>query len=132
MDRHKHYHKYYRKKYYEALERIRELEEGISSPRKKMGKKKSDYEFALYQAERRNKEFTLTEEEYLSLVSQVCHYCEKPILNKGMRLDRKDSLVGYIIENVVPCCYPCNMKKGPYLSYEEFKYLSVRSITTFK
>lgn len=61
-----------------------------------------------------------------------CDYCNKApdklckvnessskIMYTGV--DRKDSNIGYILDNIVPCCTQCNMIKNNLLSYEEMK-----------
>lgn len=132
MNRDKYYHKYYRKLYFEALEEIKELKaakrsadinnKGEFGP--KVTKNSTPYEIAMQLAAKRKKEFNLTEELYNSLIKKPCHYCQEKITHKGMRLDRKDSNVGYTASNVVACCYKCNMKKGPYLTYNEFMLIA--------
>jgi hypothetical protein len=51
------------------------------------------------------------------LWGKPCHYCGCDIETTG--LDRKDSSKGYTPDNVVPCCWDCNLMKGTKL-YEEF------------
>ncbi len=60
--------------------------------------------------------FTLTKDEYISLVSLPCHYCSE---ENFIGIDRKDSGIGYIYENCVPCCWPCNnlKRKNNYSSF---------------
>jgi hypothetical protein len=43
-----------------------------------------------------------------TLVSQPCCYCESA---EKMSIDRKDSSIGHIVENCVPCCLRCNFIK---------------------
>jgi len=73
----------------------------------------------------------LTQDQYKTLVSRPCHYCGVPgskdpgssqlraagILISG--IDRKDSSLGYVPGNCVPCCWECNSAKGALL-YDEF------------
>lgn len=91
-----------------------------------------------YRAKKKNRNFNLTKEEFKELVTQKYHYCgaepnqiyKYPSIYsmeareysafKYNGLDRKDSNVGYIKENVVPCCWQCNSAKKNW-SYEEFK-----------
>ena len=62
--------------------------------------------------------FDLQLEHYKSsLWGKPCHYCGCEIKVTG--LDRKDSSKGYTPDNVVPCCWSCNSKKGTK-PYEEF------------
>lgn len=65
--------------------------------------------------------FDITREQHEHLVTLPCEYCGGPLNPTGHCLDRKDSSVGYLIDNVVPCCYPCNKIKNNLLTYEEMK-----------
>ena len=69
-------------------------------------------------------------EEFIPLVSQDCFYCGLPPVNstpvwgssKGFPyngVDRLDSTKGYSLENIVPCCGPCNVAKNN-LGKDEF------------
>jgi hypothetical protein len=61
--------------------------------------------------------FAITFEEFCSFWKKPCHYCGAAIQNIGV--DRKDSLIGYRMDNLVPCCGPCNLMKMR-LHYDEF------------
>lgn len=76
-------------------------------------------------------EYSLTDAEVLKLVTSPCHYCQHPgrnclKYNKGMYevwhngIDRLNNDLGYISQNVVPCCHFCNYAKGTN-SIEDFK-----------
>jgi len=83
-------------------------------------------------ANRRNFQFNITVEKFRELTKSNCHYCgEAPckisydssskkttgyIFNG---LDRKDSKVGYIEKNVLPCCSICNYAKRS-MSYNDY------------
>jgi len=56
----------------------------------------------------------LTEPKYNYIISQPCTYCKNnSIGNNGARgIDRIDSTIGYIFENVTPCCKTCNLMKN--------------------
>ena len=84
---------------------------------------------------RRKLEFTLSKSEFTAIVTQNCHYCgafptQKSLAKSGKYaakdlflyngIDRINSLVGYTIENIVPCCGICNRAKYT-MSYEDFK-----------
>lgn len=90
------------------------------------------YLFRIYKrnAEARNLDFFLTNEQFVNLVRQNCFYCgikpEKLVIAKGYDgkysyngVDRVDSTLGYIISNCVPCCETCNRAKRA-MSVEEF------------
>ena len=73
--------------------------------------------------------FELTFSEFRELMHHNCHYCDaEPVLRgrEGYKfigqesLDRKNPYGHYTIDNVVPCCLSCNVRKGAK-SYEEFK-----------
>ena len=64
--------------------------------------------------------FQLTLPAYQSMIEgKVCHYCEGSLNETGGALDRKDSSLGYTVENCVPCCGDCNLIKHGILTYEE-------------
>jgi hypothetical protein len=76
-------------------------------------------------AKKRNLEWLVTKEEFVSLITQPCHYCKEPwsldrrgLLHNG--LDRINNSLGYISENIVPCCSTCNFAKHN-MSLQDFK-----------
>ena len=89
--------------------------------------------FSVYKSSARHRglKWNLTKDEFLRITQQPCHYCgvePKQIclatetangeyIYNG--IDRKDSSIGYIPSNVVPCCKACNYAKNK-LSYDEF------------
>lgn len=78
-------------------------------------------------AERVNRDFTITLEEFYSLTQKNCYYCNAIPSNrsshtKGERenssprflysgIDRKRNELGYVLENCVACCTRCNFIK---------------------
>jgi hypothetical protein len=116
---------------------------GCLSMELKRARKLSDEEIRIHlmiQYYKRNakiahKEWKLTESQFKSIVIQPCHYCgasapelqnyKKPS-SRGHRVsgyngvDRVDSLQGYYLTNVVPCCKICNQAKNAQ-TLEEFK-----------
>ena len=71
-------------------------------------------------ASRKGIAWTISFDEFKTIVSNLCHYCNKPIINSsGYNLDRKDNNKSYDIDNVVCCCMRCNRIKNKFLSYEE-------------
>lgn len=85
-------------------------------------------------AQKRNLEFSLTKNEFHAIVKQNCHYCgsEPSMIKKSNAIhrevipythngiDRKDNLMGYSLDNSLPCCSICNHAKHT-LNYDEFK-----------
>lgn len=76
---------------------------------------------------------SLTYEEFLEYTQEVeCHYCGTPIrwskknaTTSGQRynLDRKDNSLGYTKDNCVVCCTRCNVGKGRFFTYEQWKQI---------
>lgn len=78
--------------------------------------------FSRYKSSARSRklEFTLTKDEFKSIIACSCHYCGKHNDETHQNgIDRKDSLIGYLAGNCVPCCWPCNKMKDE-AGYEQF------------
>jgi ribosomal protein L13 len=82
------------------------------------------------QAERRNIEFSISEDEFRKLILDDCFYCgKKPSQQQHIKyqngrlkyngIDRIDNSKGYITGNVRTCCKQCNYLKYKYTE-EEF------------
>jgi hypothetical protein len=83
-------------------------------------------------AKRRNLEFKLSYAEFLTFTkSNRCHYChclivwkkfhqQGSINGQGYNLDRKNNSVGYLKNNLVPCCKRCNAGKRDLFGYKEW------------
>ena len=81
-------------------------------------------------AKKRELECSLQFEEYEKLSVGKCYYCNnefgpQPITGHG--IDRLDNSKGYMIDNVVTCCWDCNALKQDMLTPEETK-AAVRAI----
>ena len=57
----------------------------------------------------RNYEFNITLKEFKELWEKPCVYCGNEI--KKIGIDRVDNTIGYIKNNIVPCCKICNFMK---------------------
>lgn len=75
-------------------------------------------------AKERNLNFELTLEQFTDLIKMNCFYCnslpykttvikriDNTILFNHNGIDRKNSKIGYIIDNCVACCWFCNRAK---------------------
>lgn len=80
------------------------------------------YKFAYKRrAFRKGWEFTISEDQFITLVTSPCHYCGKAhteetrvVAKKQINMltvDRVDSKMGYTPDNCVPCCKLCNTMK---------------------
>lgn len=83
-----------------------------------------------YNADKRDIEFNLTDEQFRDLIFNDCGYCGAPPNNKAKNrygngdviyngIDRIDNAVGYERDNCVTCCQNCNRAKYK-MSYQEF------------
>lgn len=74
-------------------------------------------------ARRRKLKWALSKKQFRKITSEKCYYCgAAPVPKMGRKrrgpalvngIDRKDSNIGYMIENCLPCCKACNrMKMG--------------------
>ena len=70
-------------------------------------------------ANRRGLQFNVPEEVFATLINKDCVYCGHPALEKRNGIDRMDNAKGYIMGNIVSCCFKCNQMKGK-LTVEEF------------
>lgn len=79
-------------------------------------------------AKKKGREFLLTDDECKEMFSSNCHYCGSPPtkLAKTSKkdftyngIDRKNSSIGYVKDNCVPCCEGCNYLKVS-ISYDDF------------
>jgi len=82
-------------------------------------------------AKRKGIEFSLNKDEFRQLTKWNCFYCGAPPTNKSLTtrrqngyyehngIDRRDSGLGYTIDNCVGCCKTCNMMKNS-MTVEEF------------
>lgn len=83
-------------------------------------------------ARRRKIKVEITKEEFIYISTKPCIYCgqhPESVTNKNGKLngdflhngiDRVNNSIGYVKNNVVPCCWNCNRAKGT-LTMEEFK-----------
>ncbi len=68
--------------------------------------------------------FCISDDHAKSLFQKPCYYCGfLPDDGSLNGIDRVDSLVGYIQENVVPCCKRCNMAKGRWGVVEFLRWI---------
>jgi hypothetical protein len=75
------------------------------------------YEETKRTAKRRGIPFDLSFVDFVKFWKQDCHYCGDPIQTIG--LDRIDSRIGYVVDNLLPCCAFCNQFKRRW-NYESF------------
>jgi len=75
-------------------------------------------------------EFTISYDDYISIVGKVCYYCGT-LQERGFNgIDRKDQTKGYILDNCVSCCKMCNYMKGS--TSDEVFIKRVEHILTFQ
>ena len=107
-----------------SFERANKLESGVGS---------CNYLWNNYKqgAKKRGLSFEVPKDVFKLITSSDCHYCgsEPNGFVKGRRsngayvfngIDRRDSSVGYVEGNMLPCCSVCNYAKND-MKYEDFQ-----------
>lgn len=74
-------------------------------------------------AKRRGIAWDLSFGQYAELRDLPCHYCGHSLPETGLGIDRVDCSGVYSSENVVPCCFECNIAKGSIFDYGEMLIL---------
>lgn len=92
------------KKYY--LEHKKEIRDRCNKHRFTLNGQYHEYK---KNAKRRKKDFNLSEEDCKPFFNGVCYYCGEEY--NGLGIDRIDNEIGYVLTNLVPCCYRCNIMK---------------------
>jgi len=72
-------------------------------------------------AKQSGRPMVLKKSEYEKLTSLPCHYCNLPISDWGIGLDRLDNDKGYELGNVVPCCPVCNKVRNNIFTPDEMR-----------
>lgn len=84
---------------------------------KKRWARKKTYEYKYLQkkkqAKSRNISWLLTYEDFIAIISGLCHYCDS--ISSSMGIDRINTFESYNINNCVPCCRICNQIKNQNL-----------------
>src|SRR5260370_39408168 len=71
-----------------------------------------------YKAKQRNLTFSLTLQEFETLVNSACHYCGEYPSNG---IDRVLNTIGYVngqVQNCCSCCQECNFMKRVMLTHK--------------
>lgn len=93
------------------------------------------FSFTKSSAKQRGLNFTLLEDQYITLINSPCHYCDNqldsPTNSSGIGLDRLDNDRGYEVDNVVPCCVICNRVRNKHFTPEETK-IAIQAVVAFR
>ena len=75
------------------------------------------------EANKRGINWDLSKEEYFELMENKCYYggCELPEAGIGLDRINNDKSIGYIKDNVVPCCKRHNLMRGDWVDFDIFK-----------
>ena len=119
-----------------CYEKLKEVEEQRIRKERDFNKERKNNIMRHYNEYRRsailrNLQFELNENLFEELVNSHCHYCNTYDKDKVIGIDRINSLLGYIENNVLPCCATCNHLKGD-LQYDEFLELIVKICNNMK
>ena len=88
------------------------------------------YDKFITDANKRKIHCNLSKGCYGNLVKNACVYCKNGEINGAQGIDRIDSSIGYILENVASCCKTCNYMKTTMSKLEFFSQL--KSIYNFR
>lgn len=77
------------------------------------------YNLAIGLAKKHKREWSISFELFSKLMQEKCHYCHWDLNTTGYGLDRVNNDLGYIPDNVLPCCAVCNAVKSNILNYDE-------------
>ncbi len=61
----------------------------------------------------------LSKKHYAELTGKSCFYCEGPLPEVGVGLDRVNNKKGYVRGNCLPCCAQCNTMRNVFLTVDE-------------
>jgi hypothetical protein len=109
-------------------------EKGKRALQRHFSSTKRRYQQFLLQAKTRRIIVEISIKEYEELISKPCYYCEgkmKAETKFGSGIDRLNSKIGYIENNLVACCKVCNFIKGDYLTPEETK-VAVNAVLEYR
>ena len=91
----------------------------------------SRYSQSVCLSKRKDRDFSLTFEEFKKEILKPCYYCNDYFrlsgAKTGVGLDRKNNALGYTVENSVSCCPHCNYLKRDSLSPEQAS-IFIRSV----
>ena len=115
-----------RKHYDDNKEKILRYHKSIRhTPKRKFGQ-------AVKSAKERNLSWDIEFEDYCSIISNLCHYCDTSLAEfGGSSLDRRDNTIGYVLTNVLPCCGPCNNMRNNFLSVTEME-VAMKAIVEYR
>jgi len=77
----------------------------------------SQYHEYKKRAKKKNIDFLLSKKDCEKYYNTNCYYCDGKI--KGLGIDRIDNKIGYVKDNILPCCSKCNFMKH-IMSKDEF------------
>lgn len=92
---------------------VNDLQKEISNSKFPKSEKPYKLKYVSYKgnAKLNNREFTLTELEFINLLKSNCFYCGIP---NAFGVDRVNNLGGYTKDNAVSCCKVCNQMKHTF------------------
>jgi hypothetical protein len=106
-------------------------EEKLAANRKYRSVPHNRFKNTRSRAQHRGKTWTLSQEEYLSIILAPCIYCNSNLNDTAGGLDRINNDIGYHLDNVVPCCGRCNITRGDRFTFKQMVEIG-KLIATFK
>ena len=87
------------------------------------GTPKQRYIYGKGLAKYKGKSWTLTFEQYETIINMPCYYCNSILTGSGVGLDRIENSKGYELNNVLSCCGECNYTRGNRYTVKETKVM---------
>jgi hypothetical protein len=113
--KHAQYRTYYKKWYAEKKEHVR-------AQTRRIGKTlEGIFRNGRRLAKQRKLSWLVTFEQFCELREKPCFYCGGSLPEYGHGLDRIDNDRGYEMDNILPCCFPCNKHRSDDWTVEEAK-----------
>lgn len=120
------YADYYKNYYAEYYQKNKEARDAAN--RAYQHSPKGAYARLTYRAKRDLKDNRhLTYEQFLEIISKPCHYCGK---DAKLGIDRANNSIGYVYDNSLSCCFPCNRIKRDLLSKEQMEVV-IRAVLIY-
>ena len=83
---------------------------------------KQRFNISKSKAKQRDLCWNINLDQFTDLINKPCYYCGISLINfTNSSLDRINNDLGYLVDNVLPCCGDCNKIRQDKLTVDEMK-----------